>query len=135
MPSSHFPQNAPIDLEKSAIEEALASSSIRLGSNTSIAVVTRIPGYTPSSSPGTIPLTSTPTLVESVFIRAVKNTGAVNSTIVFVGTSGAATNQTIPLEPGAAMRETAPAGKKIDLSQIYIRVLAAGDAVSWIGSN
>jgi hypothetical protein len=111
------------------------SGAVQIAANTATAVATRLPGYTPSSSPGTIPLTSTPTLVNSVFIRGVKNTGANNSAIVFLGTSGAAVNQSIPIEPGAGILETAPAGKKLDLSQIYIRVLTAGDAVSWIASN
>jgi hypothetical protein len=150
MASSNQPAYPFIDLVRLAVEEAIAngsiaidnfpaiqpvSGSVSIATNTSTAVATRLPGYTPSSSPGTIPLTSTPTLVDSVFIRAVKNTGANNSEIVFLGTAGVATNQTIPIEPGAGILETAPAGKKLDLSQIYIRILTAGDAVSWIASN
>jgi hypothetical protein len=111
------------------------SGAVQTAASTSTTVTTRIPGYTPAASPGTIPLTSTPTLCDSVFIRAVKNTGGFNSGLVFVGTSGVATNQPMPIEPGAGINEVAPAGKKLDLSQIYIRVLTAGDAVSWIASN
>lgn len=135
MPSTNQPEMAPIDILKQGVEEALGSTPVKLAANDSVTVETHFPGYTPSASAGTIPLTSTMTLVDSVFIRAVKNTGANNSAIVFIGKSGAATNQTIPIEPGAGIRMSASIGKKLDLSQIYIRVLTAGDAVSWLGSN
>jgi hypothetical protein len=150
MPSTNQPATPFIDLVLQAVTEAMTagaitinnfpatqpvSGSVQTAASTSTTVTTRIPGYTPAASPGTIPLTSTPTLCDSVFIRAVKNTGGFNSGLVFVGTSGGATNQTISIEPGGWIRETAPAGKKLDLSQIYIRVLDAGDAVSWIASN
>jgi hypothetical protein len=120
---ANFPASQPV------------TGAVQVAASTSAIVATRTPGYTPSSSPGTIALTTVSTLVDSVFIRAVKNTGGPNAAIVFIGTSGAATNQTIPLEPGAGILETAPAGKKLDLAQIYIRVQTANDAVSWIASN
>lgn len=117
-----------------AIQTVLGT--VVLGVTPSTTPVTFSPGYTTSTSaPVTVPLTTVSTLVKSVLLVALKNTGAKNAAPVFIGTSGVATNQPIPLLPGASMTKVAEDGKMLDLSQIYVRITAINDGVSWLGSK
>jgi hypothetical protein len=112
------------------------AGTIAIGPSPSTTAATWTPGYTTSASaPVTVPLTTVSTLVKSVFLLALKSTGAKNTTPVFVGLSGVAANQSIPLLPGAGVNHVAPDGKMLDLAQIYVRISTIGDGISWLGSK
>ncbi len=129
MPSSHFPQTALIDIKKTAVEEALISTPVTIGSNASDTVATRATAAVAASSANQIlPLAGVSTLTEAFIVMAIKSTGIDNTGDIYIGN---ATSQLIRLKPGAVYREQAPAGKKIDLNQVVIRVPTIGDGVVW----
>lgn len=75
------------------------------------------------------PIAASQTLVESVEIYARKAQGTANTGNVWIGPSSADGTNARLLEPGDSYTITAPAGKKIDLNDIYVDVATNGDGV------
>lgn len=65
----------------------------------------------------------------SIQIQAIKPDGTPNTGQVAIGT---ATLQTIYLAPGEVWGDSTPLGKLLDLSQIFVRSLTAGDCITLV---
>ena len=66
-------------------------------------------------------------LCQSIQIQAIKPDGTPNTGQIAIGT---ATRQTIYLAPGEVWGDSTPLGKVLDLSQIFVRSLTAGDCIT-----
>ena len=65
----------------------------------------------------------------SMQIQSIRPDGTPNVGMIAVGTS---TRQTVYLSPGDVWGDSAPLGKVLDLSQIYVRSLTAGDFITLV---
>ena len=65
----------------------------------------------------------------SMQIQSIKPDGTTNTGQIAIGTS---TRQTLYLAPGEVWGDSAPLGKVLDLSQIFIRALTAGDCITLV---
>ena len=65
----------------------------------------------------------------SMQLQAIKPDGTPNTGLIAIGT---ATRQTIYIAPGDFWNDSVPLGKLLDLSQIFVRSLTAGDCVSLV---
>ena len=63
----------------------------------------------------------------SMQLQAIKPDGTPNTGLIAIGT---ATRQTIYIGPGDFWNDSVPLGKLLDLSQIFVRALTAGDCVT-----
>lgn len=80
-------------------------------------------------------LAASATLVESVQIQACKGFNTANAGAVFIGSTSGNDANYLRLRPWETLVISAPAGKKIDLNQIYIDVATNGDGVSYLSVN
>jgi len=69
------------------------------------------------------------TICRSMQIQAIKPDGTPNTGQIAIGTS---TRQTLYLAPGEVWGDSAPLGKYLDLSQIFVRSLTAGDCITLV---
>jgi hypothetical protein len=82
------------------------------------------------------PLTATSTLVEAVEIQPARDRATPNAGAIWIGpTSGNGTQLRRITNADVPYIVTAPPGKKIDLSQIFVGVANAGDGVVWTAVN
>ena len=65
----------------------------------------------------------------SMQIQSIRPDGTANVGMIAVGTS---TRQTVYLSPGDVWGDSAPLGKVLDLSQIFVRSLTAGDFITLV---
>lgn len=82
-----------------------------------------------------VKLVSSATLVESVEIFARKDNTTANTGNVYVGFSASGGADLRVLQPGESYTVSAPNGKKIDLSKIYIDAATNADAVVYTAVN
>ena len=68
----------------------------------------------------------------SLQIQSIKPDGTPNTGQIAIGTS---TRQTIYLAPGEVWGDSTPLGKVLDLSQIFVRALTAGDCITLVVRN
>ena len=69
------------------------------------------------------------TTCRSLQIQSIKPDGTANTGQIAIGTS---TRQTVYLSPGEVWGDSAPLGKLLDLSQIFVRSLTAGDCITLV---
>ena len=74
-------------------------------------------------------LMGTGNLCRSMQIQSIRPDGTANTGQIAIGTS---TRQTMYLAPGEVWGDSAPLGKYLDLSQIFIRSLTAGDCITLV---
>ena len=74
-------------------------------------------------------LTAIQTLVESVQIQSIRPDGSDNLGLIAIGIG---TVQEFYINPGSVWSDSAALGQKLDLSQIHIRSLVAGDCITVI---
>ena len=96
--------------------------------------------WTPSQAYKTVAASGTPEalgsgLVESVTITGQKNRTTANTGSVWIGFSSVNDTQLRLLVPGDSISYTAPDGKKIDLSGIFVDVATNGDGVLYETGN
>ena len=65
----------------------------------------------------------------SLQIQAIKPDGTPNTGLIAIGTT---TRQTIYVAPGDFWNDSTPLGKLLDLSQIFVRALTAGDCITLV---
>ena len=65
----------------------------------------------------------------SMQLQSIKPDGTPNTGQIAIGTS---TRQTLYLAPGEVWGDSAPLGKYLDLSQIFVRALTAGDCITLV---
>lgn len=65
----------------------------------------------------------------SMQIQSIRPDGTANTGQIAIGTS---TRQTIYVAPGDFWGDSAPLGKLLDLSQIFVRSLSAGDCITLV---
>ena len=65
----------------------------------------------------------------SVQLQAIKPDGTPNTGLIAIGT---VTRQTIYIAPGEVWGDSVPLGKLLDLSQIFVRALTAGDCITLV---
>lgn len=75
------------------------------------------------------PLTASQTFARSIQIQSIRPDGSDNLGLIAIGTSAV---QTFYMNPGSVWSDSAPLGQTLDLSQIYIRSLVAGDCITLI---
>ena len=66
---------------------------------------------------------------QSLQIQAIKPDGTPNTGLIAIGTSA---RQTIYVAPGDFWNDSTPLGKVLDLSQIFVRALTAGDCLTLV---
>ena len=65
----------------------------------------------------------------SMQIQSIRPDGTANTGQIAIGTS---TRQTLYLAPGEVWGDSAPLGKLLDLSQIFVRSISAGDCITLV---
>lgn len=106
------------------------------GASTSTTAMTAAQGVKAVAAAGTpVKLVATTTLVDSVTIQAQKNVTTANTGNIYVGFSSTGGQNYIVLAPGQSTSIQAPAGKKVDLSLIYIDAATNADAVAYTSLN
>lgn len=78
---------------------------------------------------------TTTNLVHSVIIRAGRTARVANTSSVWVGTTSTNDAQLLELIPGATLTITAPPGKYIDLSTIYVDAVTLTDGVIYVATK
>jgi hypothetical protein len=100
------------------------------GSNASTTAATFLQGVKTVAATATPErLVASSTLVDSVELFARKAAGTANTGNIFIGPASADGAQLRIMAPGDSITYSAPAGKKIDLYNIYVDVATAGDGV------
>jgi len=69
------------------------------------------------------------TTCRSMQIQSIKPDGTANAGQIAIGTS---TRQAMYLSPGEVWSDSAPLGKLLDLSQIFVRSMTAGDCITLV---
>lgn len=100
--------------------------------NTSTTVATTAQGTKAVTSAGTPErMVASTTKVESVVIQALKGVATANTGNIYVGFSASGGSNLMVLTPGQSVTFQAPAGKKVDLTNIYIDSATSADAVQY----
>jgi len=132
--SSVMGQQARIVLETTAGGEVGAGNPLPVSpvanSSTTAATITQAT-KTVAASGTPERLAAVTTLCESVLLEGKKARGTVNTGNVYLGPASANDAQLLEITPGAQYVMNAPAGKKIDLYELYADAVTNGDGITY----
>jgi hypothetical protein len=120
-----FTSNGPGGL--TATDPAVGNISNRLAEIFPIGVSNFDTIELPALTTTKISLSTESLLCRSIQVQSIRPNGTDNTARIAIGDSAA---QTFYLSPGDVWGDSAPMGQTLDLSQIYVRALTAGDCIS-----